>query len=94
MRETNNIVETFRALRAEYAYNPDVFSEDNPTIARLKRIINEELCQVDRTIILLYIDCQSYRKLGKIMGLSHMTIRSEVLRIKQIIKSKYTNGIS
>ncbi|MBQ5864216.1 MAG: hypothetical protein IIW66_02340 [Bacteroidales bacterium] len=43
----------------------------------------------DKTIILLYADCQSYRKLGKRLGVSHMTIRDECLRIKKIILAEY-----
>ena len=65
---------------------------DNPRVARLKEIIDTKLSQVDKTIILLYADCQSYRKLGKNMRLSHMTIRREVIRIKKIILEEYNNA--
>ena len=58
-------------------------------LARLKEIIETKLSQVDRTIILLYCDCLSYRKLGKKMRLSHMTIRRECMRIKKIILEEY-----
>ena len=82
----------FRLIRREYAYNPDIMSEDDPRVARLKEIIDTRLSQVDKTIILLYCDCQSYRKLGKKMHLSHMTIRREVLRIKKkILEAYYEN---
>jgi hypothetical protein len=47
---------------------------------------------VDKTLILLYTDCQSYRKLGHRLGLSHMTCRKEVIRIKNIILKEYERG--
>ena len=55
----------------------------------VKWIIDNRLSQVDKTIFLLYTDCQSYRKLGKRMRLSHVTAGREVLRIKAIILDEY-----
>ena len=54
-----------------------------------EEIINTKLSTVDKTIILLYVDCQSYRKLGKRLGVSHMTIRRECQRIKKIILAEF-----
>jgi hypothetical protein len=48
---------------------------------------------VDKTLILLYTDCQSYRKLGHRLGLSHMTCRKEIMRIKSIILKEYNKTI-
>lgn len=92
MRQENEMVREFRQIKQEYAYNPDIMSTDDPRVARLKEIIDTKLSQVDKTIILLYCDCQSYRKLGKRMNLSHMTCRREILRIKKIILEEYANG--
>ena len=91
MRE-NEVVKEFRRIKADYRYNPDIMCPDDPRVARIKEIIDTKLSQVDKTIILLYADCQSYRKLGKKMRLSHMTIRREVIRIKKIILEEYNNG--
>ena len=87
----NEVVKEFRQIKQEYAFNPDILCQDDPRVARLKEIINTKLSQVDKTIILLYVDCLSYRKLGKKMNLSHMTIRREILRIKKIILEEYNN---
>ena len=92
MRQENEMVREFRQIKQEYAYNPDIMSTDDPRVARLKEIIDTKLSQVDKTIILLYCDCRSYRKLGKRMNLSHMTVRREILRIKKIILEEYNNG--
>ena len=60
-------------------------------MAKIKKIIDTKLSLVDKTIILLYVDCQSYRKLGEKMHLSHMTVRREIIRIKKIILEEYNN---
>ena len=92
MKPESKLVSEFRQIKMEYAFNPDVMTTDDPRVARLKEIIDTKLSQVDKTIILLYVDCQSYRKLGKKMHLSHMTVRREVMRIKKIILEEYNNG--
>lgn len=89
MRTENEVARDFREIRKDYIYNPDIMSPDNERFARLKEIIETKLSQVDRTIIILYADCGSYRKLGQRLGVSHMTIRKEVQRIKQIILDEY-----
>ena len=89
MNTENKVVKEFRQIRQEYAFNPDIMCQDDPKVSRLKEIIDTKLSQVDKTIILLYADCLSYRKLGHKMNLSHMTIRREVIRIKNIILNEY-----
>ena len=89
MNTENDVVNEFRQIKKEYAYDPDIMCQDDPRVSRLKEIIDTKLSQVDKTIILLYCDCQSYRKLGKKMHLSHMTIRRECMRIKKIILEEY-----
>ena len=93
MRNLNEVVKEFRQIKAEYAYNRDIFSLDDPKVARLKEIIETKLSQVDRTIILLYADCQSFRELGRKMNLSHMTVRKEVIRIRKLILDEYNADI-
>ena len=92
MKTEKELVKEYREIKEDYAWNPDIFSKDDERVARVKEIINKRLSVVDKTIILLYVDCQSYRKLGKRMGVSHMTIRREVQRIKKIILSEYERG--
>lgn len=89
MRNDNKVVETYRLIKEEYAYNPDTMCKDDERVAKLKKIIDTKLSVVDKTIILLYADLQSLRKLGQVMGVSHATIRTEVQRIKDIIMTEY-----
>ena len=78
----------FNEVREDYAPVEGIWSEDEEKVAAIKRIISE-INQVDRTIILLYADCQSFRTLGKMLGVSHMTARKEVMRIRQMILDIY-----
>ena len=91
MTTENEVVREFRAIKQEYAFDPDIMCRDDERVSKIKEIIDTKLSLVDKTIILLYADCQSYRKLGVKMHLSHMTIRREVIRIKNIILKEYEN---
>lgn len=87
----NEVVKEYRQIKEDYKFNPDIMCPDDPRVSRIKEIIDTKLSQVDKTIILLYADCLSYRKLGAKMHLSHMTVRREVIRIKNIILKEYEN---
>ena len=87
----NEVVKEYRQIKEDYKFNPDIMCPDDPKVSRIKEIIDTKLSQVDKTIILMYADCQSYRKLGRKMNLSHMTVRRECMRIKKIILEEYNN---
>lgn len=92
MKTEREVVSEFRKIRQDYTYNPDIMNEEDERLISLKKIIDQKLSLADKTIILLYVDCQSYRKLGKRLGVSHMTIRREVQRIKNIILKEYESN--
>ena len=92
MKTEREVVSEFRKIRQDYTYNPDIMNEEDERLARVKKIIDTKLSLADKTIILLYVDCQSYRKLGARLGVSHMTIRREVQRIKNIIMKEYESN--
>lgn len=89
MRTDNKIVKDFKEIKEDYKWNLDIFCKDDEKVSLIKQIIDTRLSVVDKTIILLYVDCQSYRKLGKRLGFSHMTCRNECMRIKKIILDEY-----
>ena len=91
MKTEREVVSEFRKIRQDYTYNPDIMNKEDERLTRVKKIIDQKLSLADKTIILLYVDCQSYRKLGARLGVSHMTIRREVQRIKKIILEEYNN---
>ena len=92
MKTEREVVSEFRKIRQDYKYNPDIMNEEDERLTRVKKIIDQKLSLADKTIILLYVDCQSYRKLGARLGVSRMTIRREVQRIKNIILKEYESN--
>ena len=92
MKTEREVVSEFRKIRQDYTYNPDIMNEEDERLTRVKKIIDTKLSLADKTIILLYVDCLSYRKLGARLGVSHMTIRREVQRIKNIILKEYESN--
>lgn len=92
--KATDIIREYKDIKEDYKFNPDIMSQEDERVARIKEIINTRLSIVDKTLILLYTDCQSYRKLGQRLGLSHMTCRKEIIRIKKIILKEYeSNGL-
>lgn len=89
MKTTKEIIRDFRDIKEDYVFDPDIMNMEDERVHRIKEIINTRLSLVDKTLILLYVDCQSFRKLGARLGLSHMTCRKEIIRIKKIILSEY-----
>ena len=79
----------FRDIKKDYAWNSDIMCDEDERVNRVKEIIDTKLSLADKTIILLYVECQSYRKLGARLGVSHMSVRREVLRIKKYILKEY-----
>ena len=87
--KVNEIIRDFKEIKEDYKFSDDIMCNEDERIHRIKEIINTKLSIVDKTLILLYTDCQSYRKLGARLGLSHMTCRKEIIRIKNIILKEY-----
>ena len=86
--KTKEIIRDYREIKEDYKYDGGIFCPDDDIVRRVKYIINHKLSIVDKTLILLYTEDQSYRKLGKRLNLSHMTCRKEIVRIKGIIRKE------
>lgn len=85
----NEVARDYKTIREDYRFDPSIFSTEPERVARVKWIIDNRLTDVERILILLYVDCQSYRKLGRRLGLSHQTCAKEVRRIKAKIIKEY-----
>lgn len=84
------IARDYKSIREDYRWDGSIFSQEPDRTARVKWIIDNRLTEVERILILLYVDCQSYRKLGKRLGLSHQTCAKEVRRIREKILDEYS----
>ena len=87
--KTREIIRDYKEIKEDYKFSADILCSEDERVHRIKEIINNKLSIVDKTLILLYVDCQSFRKLGERLGLSHMTCRKEIIRIKNIILKEY-----
>ena len=83
------VARDYKTIREDYRFDASIFSQEPDRTARLKWIIDNRLTEVERILILLYVDCKSYRKLGKKLTLSHQTCAKEVRRIKAKILEEY-----
>lgn len=85
--DANAIKKKLRVLVDDYKITPvDIFSDDC-TYDKAKQAL-WELSTADRTLMMLYADCGSYRVVGDLLGCSHASVRTEILRIKEIMKDR------
>lgn len=84
-----NAFRDFKDIEADYAFDPSIFTQDGDRVAAIKYIIDNKLSRVDKTLILIYADCLSSRKMGQRLGFSHITMQKEIRRIKAIILEEY-----
>lgn len=73
-----------KKIVADYEYNPDIMSEDEPDVRMYKWALSK-LPEGDRIIFILYADMESSRKVGALLGVSHNTILKEVNKIRKKI---------
>ncbi|REG78492.1 RNA polymerase sigma factor [Algoriphagus antarcticus] len=70
-------------------YLDDDTSEVNDNRDMLQVLIRE-LKEVDRALILLYLDGYLYPEIGNVLGLSESNVATKLSRIKQQLKKKFT----
>lgn len=68
----------------EYEYEEDIFTLDDPRVVAIKWALSQ-IPDADRIIYCLWLDLESSRKVGQILGVSHSTILKELKRIKNEI---------
>jgi DNA-directed RNA polymerase specialized sigma subunit len=73
-----------KEILKEYEYEDNVMTEDDPRVTSIKWALSQ-IPDADRIIYCLWLDQESSRKVGKILGVSHSTILKELKRIKNEI---------
>ena len=61
--------------------------EDN--INRLQQFINE-LKELDRALMILYLESKNYKEIGDILGISETNVATKISRIKEKLKQKFS----
>ena len=68
----------------EYEYEENIFTLDDPRVVAIKWALSK-IPDADRILYCLWLDLESSRKVGRILGVSHSTILKELKRIKNEI---------
>ena len=76
--------EELKKILADYEYNPDILSDEDERTIKIKYALTK-LPLADRIIFCLQTDIQSFRKVGKILGVSYTLVFNEFKRIKKEI---------
>ena len=69
----------------------DEVSEEDENVSLLFRFIGE-LREMDRSVILLYLEDKGYREIAEITGITETNVATKISRIKQILKNSFLNN--
>ena len=62
--------------------------EGNLTI--LEKYI-DQLKELDKALMLLYLESKSYKEISEILGISETNVATKISRIKEVLKQKFSN---
>lgn len=72
----------------EYRPDDSIWTEDDSKMVFLKHII-DDLPSPQKRIILIYAEVASYKKVAKLLGVSHITVGNMIKEIKRKIYEQY-----
>ena len=79
-------------VEADYAPSSDIFCDDSEQVARLKKIICNNLDETERRIILAYAELGNLRDTAKLFKVSTTTIYKQIKKIRMKIHSMLTKN--
>ena len=71
-----------KEIKEELLPNNSIFNNDSELLDRTKRIF-ASLDDIDKTILILYMELGSLRKVGEELGVSHTLIYKNIIRIRE-----------
>jgi RNA polymerase sigma factor (sigma-70 family) len=71
--------------------NFEYVAEQDEKIVMLYQFI-ENLKEMDKALILLYLDDNKYKDIAEILGISEINVATKISRIKKILKDKFCNN--
>lgn len=81
------ITDSYTVVRNDLLHDSGIFSEEQERTRLLRSYIKQALTQAEQTIILLYAECGSSRKVAAILNIPRTTMQREITRIKNKIKN-------
>ncbi|WBL43587.1 sigma-70 family RNA polymerase sigma factor [Algoriphagus halophytocola] len=88
-RKASKRSQIYQPLSETAIYLEEDKIESNENRALLQALIRE-LKEIDRALILLYLDGYLYPEISKVLGLSESNVATKLSRIKQQLKQKFT----
>jgi len=73
----------------DIADEPDSKEELESDIGQLQQFINE-LKELDRALMFLYLESKSYREIAEILGITETNVATRISRIKDKLKQKFS----
>lgn len=70
--------------------NPDAKTEEENNLRLLQKFIND-LKEIDKAIILLYLDDNSHKEIAEITGFTETNVATKINRIKEKLRSNFFN---
>lgn len=86
----HQITDSFKVVRQDLMHDAGIFSDEEARTRILRNFIKQHLAQAEQTIILLYAEYQSSRKVAQVLNIPRTTMQREITRIK----TKIHNGLS
>ena len=74
----------------DFEENPEDKNETENNLQLLQRFINE-LKEIDKAIILLYLDDKSHREISEITGFTETNVATKINRIKDKLRTNFSN---
>lgn len=75
------------SAKEEILMIPEATDNRAEQLMHLQQLINE-LKELDRALMLLYLESKSYREIAEIMGITETNVASKINRIKEKLKQK------
>lgn len=74
----------------EISAEEDLSGETERNFSLLQQFINE-LKELDRALMILYLEEKNYKEIAEILGITETNVATKISRIKEKIKHKFKN---
>ncbi len=87
-KHSHHVIESIHLIQMEVAADDNSITEANITL--LQHFIHQ-LKELDRALMLLYLEENSYKEIAEILGISESNVATKISRIKEKLKQDFLN---
>lgn len=87
--KTGNIISFVEKQEDREDYNLHSVELEN-NVSLLQQFIND-LKEIDKALMLLYLESRSYKEIAEIIGITETNVATKISRIKNTLKQKFSN---